>query len=202
MDLSVYVITAAPPGHVAVARAAAAGGASVVQFRAKAGDFATLAETAAAVGRVCRRAGLLFLVNDRVDLAWAVGADGVHLGRTDMPIRLARRLLGRRAVIGASAGDPTELGEVLVDRPDYVGCGPVYPTITKADAGTAIGVDGLAALVRAASPVPVVAIGGITATGVPALRAAGASGVAAVSAVAAASDPAAAVRELRHAWGS
>lgn len=183
--------------HAQLAEMAIRGGAGLIQFRQKTGTMRELIAAAAPARAACRRAGVPFLVNDRVDLAIAVDADGVHLGWDDFPIDLARRLLGPHRIIGASAGDENEarLGHDL--GADYLGSGPIYATSSKPDAGAAAGPD-LIGRVRAASGnLPVIAIGGITAEGLPAVLAAGAHGAAVIAAVCASPDPEGATRVLR-----
>ncbi len=140
-------------------------------------------------------AGALFFVNDRVDLALAVGADGAHLGPHDLPVAAARRLAPPGFLIGSSADDPEAARAAIGDGADYIGCGAVFPTSTKPDAGPAVGLKGLAAVARAVAA-PVVAIGGLTASRAPTALRAGAAGCAVVGAVMAAADPGLAVRAL------
>jgi thiamine-phosphate pyrophosphorylase len=136
------------------------------------------------------------IVNDRVDVALAIDADGVHVGQDDMPAPLARRLLGAGRILGVSAGTVEEALQAQADGADYLGTGDVYGTPSKADAGAPIGVAGLAAVARAVA-IPVVAIGGIQVGNAAAAIRAGASGVAVISAVVGAPDPEAAARALR-----
>ena len=143
-------------------------------------------------------AGSLFFVNDRVDLALAVRADGVHLGPGDLPVSAARRITPPGFLIGYSADDAATARTAVAAGANYIGCGTVFPTRTKLDAGDTIGLDGLATVVRGAGA-PVVGIGGIT---VPRARRAfgtGVAGCAVVSAVMAHPDPARAVEELLRA---
>lgn len=185
-------------GHLEVARAALAGGATLVQLRDKGATAAALFRLAAALLPLCRQAGVPLVVNDRLDVALAAGADGVHLGQDDLPAAEARRLLGPDRILGVSAATPAEARAAEQAGADYVGVGPVFPTATKPDAGEAVGLKALAA-VRAAVAIPVLAIGGITAANAGAAVAAGADGVAVISAVSRAPDMAAAVRDLARA---
>lgn len=182
-----------------VALAAARGGATLVQLRDKTAPTRALLDTAGRLKAALAPLGVPLLVNDRVDVALAAGADGVHLGQTDMPAAEARQLLGPGAVIGVSVA--TEADAAGVDRGavDYVGLGPVFATATKADAPAPLSRDAFAALVRALAPLPVVAIGGVTAGNLAAPVRDGASGIAVVSAVCASPDPEAAARWLREA---
>jgi thiamine-phosphate pyrophosphorylase len=175
--------------------AIAQAGARVVQIRIKEGSTRSALAYAQEAVQYARRAGLIVVVDDRVDWALAVGADGVHVGQDDMPVALVRRI-APGLLVGASAGTPAELTAALADGPDYIGVGPVFPTSSKADAGDPLGIDGLRSLLRLAAPVPVVAIGGITPANAAAVWAVGVAGIAVIAAVAEAADPAAAVRAL------
>lgn len=200
--LSLLVVTdpEVAPGRtlVEVVRAALRGGASAVQLR----DKSATARDAAALARLLReetaRAGALFFVNDRVDVALAAGADGAHLGDDDLPIAAARRIVPEGFILGASADTAEAALQAARDGADYVGVGPVYATASKPDAGEAVGVERIGEVARR-SPVPVVGIGGITAGNGAAVIGAGAVGVAVIAAVMRAADPEAAARELRHA---
>jgi thiamine-phosphate pyrophosphorylase len=150
-----------------------------------------LRELRAAVGT----SGAMCLVNDRVDFALAVGADGAHLGDDDLPVDVARRLLGPDAVIGATARDPDSARRAVDAGATYLGVGPAYVTGTKAGLPDPIGTAGVAAVAEAVR-VPVIAIAGVTASRVPELLDAGAWGVAVVGAVYGTQDPAAATVEL------
>jgi hydroxymethylpyrimidine kinase/phosphomethylpyrimidine kinase/thiamine-phosphate diphosphorylase len=183
-----------------LAGVAADEGADVVQMRDK-GSSTTVERVAAvreALAAVQSR-GVRVLVNDRVDVAAEAGADGVHLGRHDLAPEVARRILGERAVVGGTANS---LEEALAwtGRPvDYLGVGPVFGTQTKEHPAPPLGLDALAAIVRAVHPLPVIAIGNVTAERVGEILATGAHGVAVSAAVARAADPRAAVRALRRA---
>jgi len=139
-------------------------------------------------------------VNDRLDVALALEADGVHLGPTDLPVAAARAAAPPGFLIGRSADEVRVAQGAVSDGADYIGCGTVYATRTKGDAGAAIGLPRLAAVVQAVA-VPVVAIGGITPANVGEVTETGATGVAVVSAVIAAADPAREVRALLRPWG-
>jgi thiamine-phosphate pyrophosphorylase len=151
--------------------------------------------------QACHEAGASCIINDRVDIALATGADGAHVGPLDLPVAEARRLLGRGLLLGASARTPAIALEAAAAGADYVGVGPCYLTSTKQDVPAPIGTAGLAAVAKAVG-LPVLAIGGVTAAQVPELLEAGAYGVAVVSAIGAASDPAGATRELVKILGS
>ncbi len=172
------------------------GGATLVQLRAK--GLTTLEQID--LGRrlldICRSHGVPFVVNDRVDVTLAVGADGAHvghMGEEDMHPSDARRLMGHRGILGVSVGSPEEARLAAAAGASYVSAGPMYVTGTKRNAGPAAGVALLRA-VRAATDLPLVVIGGITAERAPVLRAAGADGVCVGAAILRAPDPAAAAR--------
>ena len=178
--------------------AALAGGVTTVQLRAKGWNDRQLLAAALALRARCDAAGALLLVNDRVDIALAAGADGVHLGVDDLPVAVARRLLGPDAIIGYSPATDADRLDAERDGADYLGVGPVYLTSNKPDAGAAIGLDGLARVVRATT-LPVVGIGGITLERAADVLLSGAAGVAVVGAIWNAPDPRAAAERLVHA---
>jgi thiamine-phosphate pyrophosphorylase len=192
-----HVVTDAAGGAGALdaVRAALAGGTPVVQVRTKTGSDLSRLAFAREVVLLCRAAGALSIVNDRVDLALAAGADGTHVGADDLPVSVVRRIAGPDHLIGGTARDPVRAAELVAAGADYLGVGPAFATSTKDGLPDPIGPAGVGA-VAAAVAVPVIAIGGVTADRVPLLRAAGAHGVAVVSAVSAAPDPAAAARAL------
>ena len=198
-----YLVIGPLPDLEVRVEAALAGGVRLVQYRAKEGsldahgqpltDLGRL-EQARALRALCARHGALFLVNDRIDLALAVDADGVHLGQGDLPPAVARRLLGPERLLGRSTHAIGQLRQAVQDGCDYVGVGPVNATPTK-PGRQPVGLE----YVRQAcaeSPIPCFAIGGITAEEIPAVRQAGASRVAVVRAISAAADPAEASRRL------
>ncbi len=199
--LRVYVLTdhqlARGRSERAIVEQAIAGGATAIQLRWKRGPLFEAVDLGRALRDICRDAGVLFVVNDRVDLALAVEADGVHLGEEDLPVPEARRIAGDRLIIGYSPPTLVEAVEAERNGADYLGVGPVFGTATKADAGPAIGVDRVAQIVRAVS-VPVVGIGGITAGNAPEVIRAGAAGVAVISSVVGAEDVRAAALDLRR----
>lgn len=190
--LSVYVIVSGSTPEGVVDRVLAAGVGSL-QYREKHLPLGEQLRQARRLREQCRQAGALFFVNDRLDLAMAAGADGVHLGQSDLPPAEARRLWGPQALIGASCATLEELP--FSAGADYVGVGPIYATASKEDAGAPQGVEALARICQA-FPGPVVGIGGIGPGRVAPLIRAGACGVSVISAVLDAPDPAAAAREL------
>jgi len=200
-DLSLYLVTdpamTARRGLLATVAAAVDGGVTLVQLRDKDGPAPALVEIARALMALLAPRGVPLIINDRVDVARAAGADGVHVGPGDLTPAAARALLGPRAIIGFSVTAESQ-ADAVDATVDYVGLGPIFPTDTKPDAAAALGVACFARL-RPRLPVPVVAIGGITAATVASAIAAGADGVAVVSAVCAAPDPRAAAQALRAA---
>ena len=183
---------------VELTRLALAGGADTIQFRQKTGSTRELIDLARRLKELCTAASVPFIVNDRVDVAIASQADGVHLGRDDFPIPLARALLGPDRTIGGSASTPDQARQCIEEGADYVGFGPVYCTDSKQDAAPASGLDTLRTVVRAV-PVPVIAIGGISLENTPAVAHAGAGGIAVISAICCQSDPEAATRAILRA---
>lgn len=201
----VYVITDGTlcPGrtHFDIAEAAIRGGARVVQLRDKNASDRAFYEAALKLRCLTADAGTLFFVNDRVDIAAAVEADGVNVGQADLPVSVVRRLLPDGAIVGVSAATLDEALGAEADGADYVGFGPVFPTDTKRDAGPVSGLDTLRQVVGALS-VPVVAIGGIGLGNIRMVAESGAVCAAVVSAVVCAEDPAAAVTGLVREWKS
>lgn len=179
-----------------IARLAYEGGADAVQLRMKHADGAEMLEQARAIASVAAGMDRFFFVNDRVDVAMASGADGVHLGRSDIPVRDARRLMGDDAIIGASVQTAEQAVAAVEDGADYLGVGSIFTTSTKPDAVQALGV-GAVYEIRRAVDVPIVAIGGINRGNIQHVIRAGADSAAVVSAVVAQEDPRAAAHELR-----
>jgi thiamine-phosphate diphosphorylase len=197
-SLGVVVVTSTDPagrGHLDVASAALEGGATALQLRAPELDDEALLPLASVLAARCRDAGVLFVVNDRVEVALASGADGVHVGQDDDPAH-ARGRLGADRVLGISVGGPAEAEAAQRAGADYLGV-TVWATATKPEA-LPHGLEGIREVV-VATPLPVVGIGGITSENAALVLRAGAAGVAVISAVAAAVDPVEAVRELRRA---
>jgi thiamine-phosphate pyrophosphorylase len=201
-DFDLCVITARAPhlrrGHLDVARAALAGGARLLQLRDKELSSRALWEVAREIVRLARPHRAALIINDRLDIALAVGADGVHLGPHDLPLAEARRLLGPAAIIGASVSTAEEAQAAQEAGATYLGVGPIYPTSTKPDAGEAVGPARIAQIERTVS-LPVLAIGGINRDNVGEAIRAGADGVAVISAVAEAQDMTGAVAALLQA---
>lgn len=181
----------------ALTRAAIDGGATMLQLRAKGRSTRDLLAFARAMLAASRPAGVPLLINDRVDIAQTVGADGVHVGPDDLPIEAARTQLGPDAIVGYSAGTPAQAAAAARRGANYVGVGDVFGTATKPDADAPIGLAGLRAVLRA-TLLPGVAIGGVGEGNAAEAIAAGAAGVAVVSAVSAMPDPRAAAQRLRQ----
>ncbi|MCL5952382.1 MAG: thiamine phosphate synthase [Chloroflexi bacterium] len=200
VDYSLYVITdarlARGRSNLDVVAAALRGGATMIQYRAKDAVTRKMIEEGLALHDLCFRHGVPLIIDDRVDVALAVGAEGVHVGQEDMPASLARRLIGQDKVLGVSAANPDEAVAAAADGADYVGVGAVFATGSKADAGEAIGIQGLIRVTRT-SPLPVVGIAGINVSNAASVIRAGAVGVAVISAVVGADDVEAAARQLR-----
>lgn len=200
-DLSLYLVTdpqlTAVRGLVETVRLAVDGGVTLVQLRSPEAKGRILVEEARALVALLRPRGVPLIVNDRVDVALAADADGVHLGQTDMAPADARALLGPGRILGLSVGSQEELAASDLSSVDYVGTGPIRATGTKSDAGAAIGVAGLGAL-RGRIALPMVGIGGIDRAIAGDVIRAGADGVAVVSAICAAPDVVSAARALRE----
>ena len=203
LDLRLIVITdaaLAAPRHVeTVVEAAVLAGAPAVQLRNKTATAAELVAQARRLLAIVRSAGALLFINDRLDVALAAGADGVHLGPDDLPVSAARRVAPADFLIGYSTDDPQRARTAQADGASYIGCGAVFGTSTKELAGERIGTAALAAVVRAVE-IPVVGIGGVDEGNVDEVAATGAAGAAVVSAIMSAADPAAATHALLGAF--
>ena len=200
IDYSLYLVTdetlAGTRGVETVVRAAVAGGVTLVQVREKHGDRQKFLAHTRMLAAWLRTAGVPLIVNDSVEIALAVDADGVHVGQGDMPCAEVRRLVGPQKIIGVSVGSVAEARQAERDGANYLGISPIFATPTKPDAPPPVGLEGLRAI-RAAVRLPLVAIGGIHASNAAQILAAGADGIAVVSAIMSASDPTAAARQLR-----
>lgn len=182
---------------LAIARAAIAGGVDVIQLREKKAPLRDIIETGRKLRELCREHGVLFIVNDRVDVALLLEADGVHVGQDDLPASETRRLVGDDMFIGVSASSMEEARWALAEGADYLGVGAIYATNSKSDAGEPV-TPQLIADIRAITSVPLVGIGGITADNCTEVMEHGADGVAVISAIVGASDPQAAATELKR----
>ena len=197
-DYSIYLVTddGCLQGRALIdcVREALEGGVTLVQYRAKTASSAEMYAEALQLKALCDSFNVPLIINDRLDIAMAVGAAGVHLGQDDLPCAAARKLLGEDYIIGVSAHNPAEAKTALQSGADYLGCGAVFGTATKADVQK-LGTDGLAAICKAKG-LPVVGIGGVTADNYREVRAAGADGAAIVSGILAQPDIRATVRAI------
>jgi thiamine-phosphate pyrophosphorylase len=190
-EWDLYVVTDSKvyPGrsHIEEVKAAIAGGAKVIQFREKQMIDREIIATGKVLRSITADACVDFIVNDRVDIALALGADGVHVGQKDMSVALARQLMGSNKIVGASASTVAEAIRAEKDGADYLSASPVFATLTKADAPPPTGLDGLREIAEAVS-IPIVAIGGINLGNIDEVIAYGADVIAVVSAVICAQD--------------
>lgn len=197
-DYSIYLVTddGCLQGRTLIdcVREALEGGVTLVQYRAKTASSAEMYAEALQLKALCDSFNVPLIINDRLDIAMAVGAAGVHLGQDDLPCAAARKILGEDYLIGVSAHNPSETKAALQNGADYLGCGAVFGTATKADVQK-LGTDGLAAICREKG-LPVVGIGGVTADNYREVRAAGADGAAIVSGILAQSDIRATVKAI------
>ncbi len=202
VDYGLYLVTDRPLALgrplEAVVAAAVAGGCTVVQLREKQACTREFLTLACALRSLLVPRGIPLVVNDRIDVALACGADGVHLGQDDMPCAGARRLLGDRVIVGVSVSTVEEARRAEAEGADYLGVGPIFATPTKPDSPAPTGLDGLTAI-RRATRLPLVGIGAVNASNAAEVIAAGAEGVAVVSAIMSAEDPERAARELLRA---
>lgn len=201
IDYSLYLVTdpnlSRGRSYREVVGAALRGGATIVQYREKNASTRQMIQEASELQAFCRAQRVPFIVDDRIDVALAIGADGVHVGQDDMPARIARGLIGPGKILGVSVETADQAHQAVSDGADYLGASPVFGTATKPDIGKPIGLDGLAEIIRV-SNVPVVAIGGINTGNAATVLRTGAAGIAVVSAIVGAEDPEAAARELRR----
>lgn len=171
------------------------GGAKIIQLRDKTSSTKVLIEEGLKLRGLTQRLGAIFIVNDRVDVAYAVDADGVHLGQDDYPAKIARKLLGNNKIIGVSAGNASEAIQAEKDGADYIAIGSIFATSTKTDAGEATGLEFITR-VKESVRLPVVAIGGISEKNIAQVAQAGADCAAVISAVVSADDVGRATRRL------
>lgn len=197
-DYSIYLVTddACLQGRALIdcVREAFEGGVTLVQYRAKTASSAEMYAEALQLKALCDSFNVPLIINDRLDIAMAVGAAGVHLGQDDLPCAAARKILGEDYIIGVSAHNPAEAKAALQSGADYLGCGAVFGTATKADVKK-LGTEGLTAICREKG-LPVVGIGGVTADNYREVRAAGADGAAIVSGILAQPDIRTTVRAI------
>lgn len=197
-DYSIYLVTddGCLQGRALIdcVREALEGGVTLVQYRVKTASSAEMYAEALQLKALCDSFNVPLIINDRLDIAMAVGAAGVHLGQDDLPCAAARKILGEDYLIGVSAHNPAEAKAALQSGADYLGCGAVFGTATKADVQK-LGTEGLAAICKAKG-LPVVGIGGVTADNYREVRAAGADGAAIVSGILAQPDIRATVKAI------
>lgn len=200
VDYSVYLVTdeACLRGRdlLTCVRQALDGGVTCVQYRAKDAAGGKMYREALALKRLCDEFGVPLIINDRLDVAQAVGAAGVHLGQGDLPCGVARKILGADYIIGVSAHNVSEALQAVQDGASYLGCGAVFGTSTKADV-TALGLDNLRAI-RQAVDIPIVGIGGVTAANYALVRQTGADGAAIVSGILAQADTRLAAAQIKE----
>lgn len=201
IDYSLYLVTdrglACGRSTLEIVKAAVQGGVTCVQLRDKECSTLDFIEQARTVKDFLKARGVPLVINDRVDVALAVEADGVHLGQTDMPLEIAKKILGSSMFIGISAESLEDALEAEKGGADYLGVSPIYATPTKTDTAPALGLEGLRDI-RKAVNIPLVGIGGLNPGNAPAVIRNGADGVAVVSAIVAADDPGQAAAELKR----
>ncbi|MBN1165702.1 MAG: thiamine phosphate synthase [Methanospirillaceae archaeon] len=202
MAYDLYVVTDEPlsggRSHVEIADCALQGGADVIQLRDKQRSSRYITESAIAIRELTKKAGKLFIVNDRLDIALIAGADGVHLGQEDIPLLLARRITPRGFIIGISVGSLEEALIAFREGADYIALSPVFQTGSKSDAGPGHGLE-MFSLIRSLVQIPLIAIGGINRDNVEEVLAAGADGVAVISAIVSCPDITLATNEMKSA---
>lgn len=199
MDLSLYVITDERIGlgrsHLFLAEEALRGGATVIQLRDKEKSGRELYKIGVKLREITKKYKALFIVNDRLDIALAVGADGVHLGMNDLPISVARRIAGSNFIIGASVSSPEEAVLAEKEGADYISAQSIFETSSKEDVKV-IGIEGLKTIVKVSS-LPVIAIGGINRDNVRDVMKTGVKGIAVISAIVSKEDVKSATEELK-----
>jgi thiamine-phosphate pyrophosphorylase len=199
VDYSVYLVTdrdlARGRTTLEIVAAAIRGGVSCIQVREKTCSTGEFIDEALAIRSLLARHEIPLIINDRVDVALAVKADGIHLGQKDMPCSMARQLIPESMIVGISVESLDDAIAAQKDGADYLGVSPIYPTPTKTDTAQALGLEGLRSI-RSEVDLPLVGIGGLNADNAAAVIYNGADGVAVVSAIVAADDPEAATRDL------
>lgn len=180
--------------------AAVRGGVTMVQLREKAATTRAFLEEARALKSLLAPLGVPLIINDRLDIAMAVDADGVHVGQTDLPVEVTRRILGPSKIVGLSISNASQLLRTETAGADYLGIGPIYQQQTKEDADPPLGVEGFRRL-RELTQKPLLVIGGLNPDNWAPFLAAGADGIAVVSAIVAADEPGAAARQFVRLYG-
>jgi thiamine-phosphate pyrophosphorylase len=200
IDYSLYLVTDSDfccGGFFDTIEKAIAGGVSIIQIREKSLGSRPFLEKASRLMQIAKSAGVPVLINDRVDIALAVGADGVHIGQNDLPLEIVRRIIGQGAVIGVSVSSVEEAHLAENGGADYIAVSPVWGTPTKPDTPEAVGLGGTAKIARSVS-IPCVGIGGINANNAADVIKTGCAGVAVVSAIMASEFPEKSAKELRR----
>jgi thiamine-phosphate pyrophosphorylase len=199
-DYSLYLVTdrnlAGSRPLCQIVEAAIRGGVTIVQYREKCAGTRQMIEEARSIRDLCHTHNIPFIINDRLDIALAVNADGIHIGQEDMPASLVRKILGPEKIIGVSVENPHQALTAISEGADYVGASPIYSTPVKPDASNPIGIPGLQEIVRICS-IPVVAIGGLNISNAASILQAGATGIAVVSAIINAENVEQAARKLK-----
>lgn len=202
LDTTLYFITdsstVSAEKFLPSVEAACKGGATIIQLREKNKSTREYMELASAVHEITSRYNVPLIIDDRVDVALAIGAEGVHVGQTDMPVETARKLMGPDKIVGATTKTVPQALEAYKQGADYCGVGAIYPTTTKV-VTILTSVDTLKEIVKAVS-IPVNAIGGLNKDNIDVLKGSGIAGICAVSAIQKAADPEAAARELKAAF--
>jgi thiamine-phosphate pyrophosphorylase len=202
IDTTLYFITDSTcvpeERFLPVVEAACKGGATLIQLREKDKSTREYMQLAEAVHAVTTRYGIPLIIDDRVDVALAIGAEGVHVGQSDMPVSMARKLMGEDKIVGATAKTVPQALEAFEQGADYLGCGAIYPTTTHVKT-VITPVETLKDVVKAV-PIPVNAIGGLNKDNIFVLKGSGIAGVCAVSAIMKVDDPETATRELKKAF--
>lgn len=202
IDYSLYLVTdrnlSRGRSTLEIVRGAVAGGVTCVQLREKSSGTLEFIQEALAIRDFLDDQGVPLIINDRLDVAMAVAADGVHLGQSDMPLKMARKIVGADMLIGISAESLEDAIEADEGGADYIGVSPIYDTPTKTDTAPSLGLSGLQAI-RKAVGIPLVGIGGLNIENAASVIDSGADGIAVVSAIVSAEDPQSAARQLRAA---
>jgi len=201
VDYSVYLVTdrdlSLGRSTLEIVTAAVSGGTTIVQLREKSANTREFIQEALKLKAYLKKMGVPLVINDRLDVAQVVQADGVHLGQTDLPIEMARNIVGEQMLIGISAESLGDAIEAEKAGADYLGVSPIYATPTKTDTAPPLGLEGLRQI-RHSVNLPLVGIGGLNRSNAGAVIEAGADGVAVVSAIVSADNPELAARELRQ----
>ena len=202
LDTTLYFITDSTTvpeeRFLPVVEAACKGGATIIQLREKDKSTREYMQLAEAVHAITSRYNIPLIIDDRVDVALAIGAEGVHMGQSDMPVHVARKLMGESAIIGATTKTVPQALEAFEQGADYLGCGAIYPTTTHVKT-VITPVETLKDVVKAV-PIPVNAIGGLNKDNIFVLKGSGIAGICAVSAIMKAANPESAARELKEAF--